>query len=145
VGFGIGDLDIAALIVVKSGNGAFLEGPVRPTQISIVENEVGVNQLHVEGRFHILAGYQHGKKGGDEREKEKERKEAQKIEIIERLNNLDHENFKGTGLALLNSVTHFQSHVQPVKKTKENWEVKRFFTNAQTSLYSLGQMIQQAA
>ena len=78
-------------------------------------------------------------------EKEKERKEAQKIEIIERLNNLDHENFKGTGLALLNSVTHFQSHVQPVKKTKENWEVKRFFTNAQTSLYSLGQMIQQAA
>ena len=77
-------------------------------------------------------------------EAESERERNQLLEtrsnIITLVNREDHENFKGTAWGLINSVTNYNSHKEPRRVTKEDWEQKRFFQNAQGSLYDLANL-----
>lgn len=77
-------------------------------------------------------------------EAESERERNQLLEtrnnIITLVNREDHENFKGTAWGLINSVTNYNSHKEPRRVTKEDWEQKRFFQNAQGGLYDLANL-----
>ena len=75
-----------------------------------------------------------------ESEKEQERLLDTKNNIIKLVDLEDHENFKGTAWGLVNSVTNYNSHRDPRRSSKEDWAQKRFFQNAQGSLYSLANL-----
>ena len=71
--------------------------------------------------------------------------EERKANIISLLDREDHENFKGTAWGLVNSVTNYFSHREPTRRGKEEWSQRRFFENAQGSLYDLANLALKAA
>lgn len=63
-----------------------------------------------------------------------------KSSIMSLLNLEDHANFRNTAWGLINSVTNYASHREPSRKVKEEWSQRRFFENAQGSLYELANL-----
>lgn len=100
--------------------------------------ELACKQLTSEDIDGILTEYLKIKDASSE--KVKSRLIQKKEMIISLVAKEDHENFKNTAWALINGVTNFNSHLESMRATKENWEIKRYFKNAQGSLYQLANL-----